>query len=167
VNGKSQHAKPAGPSHTWVEIGVVALTTLFGVIVIIGSLQAGIDWGAEGPRAGFFPFYLGLSIIIASAVNLYHALADRNDALFAEWGQLWQVLLVLAPTTLYVALIPYIGIYVASFVLVAVFMKWLGRYAWPLSLGVPAATIVLVYVMFEKWFLVPLPKGPIEDWLGL
>lgn len=167
MNGKSQHAKPAGPSHTWVEIGVVAFTTLFGVIVIIGSLQAGIDWGAEGPRAGFFPFYLGLFIIVASAVNLYCALADRSEALYAEWSQLRQVLLVLAPTALYVALIPYIGIYAASFVLVAVFMRWLGRYPWALSLAVPAGTVVLTYLMFEKWFLVPLPKGPIEDWLGL
>jgi hypothetical protein len=46
-------------------------------------------------------------------------------------------------------------------------MKWLGRYGWglvaALAIGVPA----VAYVMFEKWFLVPLPKGPIEDLLGL
>ena len=36
---------------------------VFGAIVIVGSLQVGINWGAEGPRAGFFPFYLGLLII--------------------------------------------------------------------------------------------------------
>jgi hypothetical protein len=45
-------------------------------------------------------------------------------------------------------------------------MKWLGRYDWPLvaavSLGVPLA----VFLIFEKWFLLPLPKGPIEAYLG-
>ena len=33
----------------------------------------------------------------------------------------------------------------------------------PIAIGVPLVT----YFTFEKWFLVPLPKGPIEDWLGL
>ena len=33
----------------------------------------------------------------------------------------------------------------------------------PIAIGVP----VVVYIVFERWFLMPLPKGPIEDWLGL
>jgi uncharacterized membrane protein (DUF485 family) len=73
---------------------------------------------------------------------------------------------VLVPTAIYVALIPWIGIYVASIILIAFFMKWLGRYHWPLvaavSLGVPLA----VFLIFERWFLLPLPKGPIEAYLG-
>jgi hypothetical protein len=24
----------------------------------------------------------------------------------------------------------------------------------------------VTFLIFEKWFLVPLPKGPIEDYLG-
>ena len=46
-------------------------------------------------------------------------------------------------------------------------MKWLGRYGWALTLAVAIGVPVLAYLMFEKWFLVPLPKGPIEDLLGL
>jgi putative tricarboxylic transport membrane protein len=160
---KSQHARLAGPSHTGVEIGVAALTTLFGAIVIVGSLQVGIGWGLEGPKAGFFPFYLGVLIVIASAINFVQIMMARSDALFAEWGQLKQVLAVVVPTTIYVALIPYIGIYVASILLIAIFMKWLGRYGWSLAITVSVGVTVLNYVLFEKWFLVPLPKGPIED----
>ena len=40
---------------------------MFGAIVLVGSLQVGIGWGAEGPRPGFFPFYIGLLIIGSSA----------------------------------------------------------------------------------------------------
>lgn len=160
---KSQHTRLAGPSHTGVEIGVAALTTLFGAIVIVGSLQVGIGWGLEGPKAGFFPFYLGVLIVIASAINFVQIMMARSDGLFAEWGQLKQVLAVVVPTTIYVALIPYIGIYVASILLIAIFMKWLGRYGWSLAITVSVGVTVLNYVLFEKWFLVPLPKGPIED----
>ncbi|MDO8535187.1 MAG: tripartite tricarboxylate transporter TctB family protein [Xanthobacteraceae bacterium] len=164
---KSQHTRLAGPSHTGTEIGVVAFMTLFGAIVIGGSLQVGIDWGVEGPKAGFFPFYLGVLIIISSAVNFVQIMMARSDALFAEWGQLRRVLAVVVPTTIYVALIPYAGIYLASALLIAAFMKWLGRYGWSLIVAVSAGVPIATYLLLERWFLIPLPKGPIEDFLGL
>ena len=74
---------------------------------------------------------------------------------------------VVIPTTVYVLAVPWIGIYVASMLLLAVFMKWLGRYGWGLTLAIAVGVPVIFYVMFEKWFLVPLPKGPLEDLLGL
>jgi putative tricarboxylic transport membrane protein len=51
--------------------------------------------------------------------------------------------------------------------LIGVFMKWLGRYSWPMVLAVAIGVPIITYVLFERWFLVPLPKGPLEDWLGL
>lgn len=156
-----------GPTHRSVEIGVAAFTALFALIVMAGSIQAGIGWGAEGPKAGFFPFYVGLMILASSIVNFGAAISQRPDGeLFAEWGQLGKVMAMLVPTALYVALIPWIGIYVASIILIAVFMRWLGRYNWGMvaavSLGVPLVT----FFVFERWFLLPLPKGPIEAYLG-
>src|SRR5215203_903391 len=161
----SEHWYGAGPSQPKVEIGVALVMAGFAVIVIIGSFKAGIGWGAEGPKAGFIPFYVGLIIQIASIVNLIQVSSERS-VLFAEWGQLTKVKSVVIPTTVYVGLIPYIGIYVASALLIAVFMKWLGSYNWtrvlPIAIGVP----VVVFAVFEKWFLVALPKGPIEEFFG-
>jgi putative tricarboxylic transport membrane protein len=157
----------AGPSHRAVEVGVALGTAGFAALVIVGSVKAGINWGAEGPRAGFFPFYIGLFILLASMVNLFSAYFDiPRDKLFAEWGQLLRVFSVIVPTTVFVALIPSLGIYVSSVLLIALFMKWLGKYPWHIvaavSIGVPIAT----FLVFEKWFLVPLPKGPVETMLG-
>jgi putative tricarboxylic transport membrane protein len=162
----SSHSGGAGPSHRAVEIGVAIAMLLFAAIVMYGAWLAGINWGAEGPRAGFFPFYVGLSILLATLVNLAHALSSDRTKLFAEWGQLRQVLSVVIPTAVYVALVPWIGLYVASFLLIAVFMKWLGRYTWVLTLGVAIAVPLIAFLLFERWFLVPLPKGPIEEMLG-
>jgi hypothetical protein len=157
----------AGPSHRLVELGVAIAMAVFALLVIGGSMAAGIDWGAEGPRAGFFPFYVGVMILVASAVNFLQIRAGRGDRLFAEWGQLRQVLAVVIPSTLYVLLVPWIGIYVASVLLIAVFMRWLGRYGWGLVALVSVGVPVITFVIFEKWFLVPLPKGPIEDLLRI
>ncbi len=163
----SRIARSEGPSHKMMEASITGLVGLFGVIVISGSLKAGINWGAEGPRAGFFPFYIGVCILIATAINLLSLFREERDGLFAEWVQLGQVMKVVIPTAIYVAAIPFLGLYVCSVVLIAWFMKTLGKYGWPLVLAISIGTPVITYIVFEKWFLVPLPKGPLEEWLGL
>jgi hypothetical protein len=167
VAEKSASTAGTGPSHRAVEIGVAIATVVFAAIVIGGSLQVGINWAADGPRAGFFPFYIALFILISGIVNLYHsALLPTGSRLFAEWGQLGQVLSVVIPSAIYVALVPWLGIYAASAILIAVFMKWIGRYGWALVISISILMPVITFVVFEKWFLVPLPKGPIEEFLG-
>ena len=162
----SPGAADSGPSHRLVEIGTALFIALFGAVVIYGSLQVGIGWGAEGPKAGFFPFYLGVIIIVASVVNLGAALSTGKRQ-FASWPQLRQVLSVIVPTAVYVAVIPTIGIYISSMLLIAGFMRWLGRYPWLLVVAIAVGVPIAFFLMFEKWFLVSLPKGPLEEWLGL
>ncbi|BAT57797.1 tripartite tricarboxylate transporter TctB family protein [Variibacter gotjawalensis] len=157
----------SGPAQRSVEVGVGLGILVFGAIVVWGSVSAGIGWGAEGPKAGFFPFYVGVVIVAASLFNLASALKIAPSVLFAEWSQLRQVLSVIIPTTVYVAAIPWLGLYVASFLLIAGFMRWLGKYGWGIIAAVSIGVPLLAYFAFEKWFLVPLPKGPLEDLLGL
>ena len=87
--------------------------------------------------------------------------------MFASWSQLRSVMSVVLPTAVYVGSLPYLGIYLTSMILIGSFMKWLGRYAWPITAAISIGVPLVTYFTFEKWFLVPLPKGPIEDWLGL
>ena len=167
----SEHSSEVGrrgPSHRWTELGVAAFCILFGAITIIGSMKAGSGWGPEGPKSGFFPFYVGVIIVLASAVNAIQLLMEPDDGkLFANWGELGQVMCVLVPTTIYALSIPYLGIYVASVILITLFMKWLGKYPWTITAAVALGAPFAIYLFFEKWFLIPLPKGPLEDLLGL
>jgi putative tricarboxylic transport membrane protein len=167
MSQSSQSSGGTGPSHRSVEIGVVLCMALLAVVGIVGSLQVGIGWGPEGPKAGFFPFYISLIVLISCAINLVSVLRERGGGLFAEWGQIRQVLSVVIPTTIYVFTVPVLGIYVSSGLLIGVFMKWLGRYSWLVVAAVAIAVPVMTYLMFERWFLVPLPKGPLENWMGL
>jgi len=156
-----------GPRQHLVEVGVAAFMVLLGIITVIGSLQVGIGWGAEGPKSGFFPFWIGLIVIATSLYNLVRAYTHGSRKLFANWHELTQVLKVVLPLTIYVGAIPWIGIYIASALLIAGFMRWIGRYGWLLTLTISIALPVVTYITFEMWFLVPLPKGPLEDLLGL
>jgi hypothetical protein len=149
---------------------VAALFFFFGAVVIADSTRLGFGWQeVHGPRPGYFPFYIGLLICIASVVNFARAFmlrGDRNKT-FVQVGQLKMVLTVLIPTAIYALLVTWIGIYASSVLFIGFFMRWLGKYPWWKVLTVSVGTIVVFYLVFEIWFKVPLPKGLVESFLGL
>lgn len=167
MSDQSETAVASGPSHRFVEAGVAVAMILFALIVIAGSVQAGIGWAADGPRAGFFPFYCALFVLAASIFNLFAAFSvDGRAGLFAEWSQLRQVLSVVFPSAVYVAIVPWVGMYVASVLLIVVFMAWIGGYRLSMAIAIAVPVMVATFLVFERWFLVPLPKGPLEAYLG-
>ena len=156
----------AGPLHRTVEVAVAGFMALLAIIGMYGSIRVGIGWGIEGPRAGFFPFWVSSFVLIASAVNIGMALRDLGDTkTFAKWHQLGKVFSVVVPTAVYAVLVPYVGIYVSSMMLIALFMRWFGKYKWPIIAGVAIGVPLFVLFMFEIWFLVPLPKGPVGNFI--
>jgi hypothetical protein len=155
--------------HKSAEIVVSALFLLAGALVMYDSVRLGASWGDDGPQPGYFPFYVGLIIVIAALVNLARGVMIRpeKNKPFVLAGQLKMVLTVLVPTALYAAAIIWIGIYAASILFIGFFMRWLGKYAWWKVAAVSVGVMVAFYFIFEIWFKVPLPKGPIEAFLGL
>jgi hypothetical protein len=166
----AQDDKARGDVRTcWVEIVVALLFVVVAAVVIVDSVRVGTTWGSDGPRAGYFPFYIGCILAITGAGIVVQALRHWKTLAaetFVTRDELKPVLTMLWPTIVYVALIVLLGIYVASAIYIGTFMLWQGKYKWPsalaVSLGVPIAT----FLMFEIWFLVPLPKGPLEHLLG-
>ncbi len=155
-----------GPAHRTFELAVAAGIGLFGTVVVYGALLAGIGWGFEGPQAGFFPFIIGVILLGATAVNIWHGWQGSRTKVFAEWDQLKQVGTVTWPIAVFIALVPYIGIYFAAMLLIAYFMMRISDYGPTrtaiIAIGVPLIT----FLVFERWFLVALPKGPIEAMFG-
>jgi hypothetical protein len=151
------------------ELAMAGFFLAVGALVIYDSARLGIGWADDGPRAGYFPFYVGLLICVSSLINGVRALLvpAAKDKAFVEAGQLKMVLMMLVPTTIYVAVIGWTGIYLASAVFIAFFMRWLGKYAWWKVAVVSVGTVVAFFLIFEIWFQVPLPKGPLEALLGL
>ena len=146
---------------------------ILGAVVIWDSSRLGAKWGSDGPEAGYFPFYIGLILCVASVVNFIAALRVEARESFVSVPSLKMILSVMIPTIVYVALIggmgpvPGLGIYVASAIFIALFMKWLGKYPWPITISVSLGVPVVFFLLFEIWFKVPLPKGPLEAALGL
>jgi len=151
----------------------VALLILgIGILVVGDSYRLGSRWGDDGPQSGYFPFYIGLLLCIASTATLLQVafvewkrrqefkgrVALHRDQ-FVAWSQLKRVFAVLLPASVYVLGVQLFGFYVASVVYIALFMVWLGKYPWPKSVAIGLGVSVSLFLMFEVWFKVPLFKG--------
>ena len=138
-----------------------------GGLVIFDAIRLGYDWGSDGPKSGFFPFWLAVAMVAACGLIVLQALRRRTDQPFVSRAQLRPVLSVLVPAAAMVLVTAVAGLYVAAAIYIAFYMRWVGRHSWlaivVLALGIPLVT----FVVFERWFLVPMPKGPLEAWLGL
>jgi len=166
----ANNSGPAGASARTVVIDLVvaALVFTFGAIVSFDSYRLGASWGSDGPQAGYFPFYIGLLICICGAVVFVQSFVrlGTDRKVFVTAGQFKQVLVILLPSAVYVFGVWLIGIYVSSLLFITLFMSFAGHYGWLRSAAVGLAVSLSAFVMFELWFKIPLPKGPVERLLG-
>lgn len=168
-------AEKSAASTKTVDIVVAIMFFALGALVMWDSKRLGSSWGSDGPEAGYFPFYIGVILCAAALINAIGAARAKRgrQQSFVSVGSLKMVFSVLLPTIVYVLFIggvgpiPGLGMYVPSVIFIAAFMMWLGKYKWLMSVAVSIGVVIVFFLMFEIWFKVPLPKGPLEAALGL
>jgi hypothetical protein len=136
------------------------------VVVLIEGLRLGIGWGTDGPEPGFFVFYLGVALLVAALFIVAAAVRKPGHGPFVGPGQLRSVATVFFPAVLMVVLTHLIGLYVSGAIYLAAYMRWIGRHRWATTALVAIGIPVVTFLIFEVWFLVPLPKGSLETRLG-
>lgn len=139
---------------------------LLGGVVLFDALRLGVGWGIDGPKSGFFPFWLALFMVVACGIIILQTFKRASGGKFVTREQLGPVFKVIWPATAMVLLTHFVGLYVAAVLYIGVYMRWVGRHSWLSVVGIAFAVPVVTFVIFELWFLVPMPKGPLENWLG-
>lgn len=145
-----------------VEAVVALIIFVVGVVVVFTAIELGHRWTPdEGPGSGYFPFYIGLIIAISSAAIFIQAVfgKSKNKEIFVDSEQLKRVLQILIPAIFYVIVVQMLGLYVASFIYITLFMIFLGKNSPIKSLIIAFCVNALFFAMFEVWFKVPLFKG--------
>ena len=167
VDAPAPDSPPVTSNRTVDAIVLLLLLALAGLMAF-DNWRTGISWAPEGPEAGYFPFYLSLILGAASLYGLRGALLRSSDesGTFVTRDQLRRVLQVFVPTLLFCLLTQWLGLYLASFLLVAGFMYAVGHINWWKSLLSGLLFTLIMFVTFELAFDVIMPKGPLEAALG-
>lgn len=161
---ESVAAPRTGMATNWVDAIVALVLLAVGIVVIFESRRLGSGWTSDGPGSGYFPFWIGVILLISALGILYQALIskDRNTEVFVDRVQIRRVLSVLLPATVYVFMVGLLGLYVASAIYIALFMIILGKYSRVKSVLVALIVNTVFFLMFEVWFKVPLFKGALD-----
>jgi putative tricarboxylic transport membrane protein len=154
-----------------VEIVAAILLLAFAGVMGFDNWRTGMGWAPDGPRAGYFPFYLSVILGCASLYWLVEASLRRPrraspPRAFLNREQVGRVLKVFVPTVLFCLATQLLGLYVASFLLVIGFMRYVGRIAWWKSVLTSTVFAVSMFVVFDLAFDVLMPKGPLEALFG-
>ena len=167
---KEMQDPPQGGGLTHSNVDAIAAVAIFliGVVMMVDNYKVGAGWATDGPQSGYFPFRIGAILCIAAAVVFFKALFGKNrkHKIFVPWKRFKLVLLVLVPTIVYVLAIQFAGIYVASTVFVAAFMRVMDKRSWAKVILISVGVSATLFWLFEIQFMVPLPKGPLEALFG-
>lgn len=172
MSHESGSEDPLGSAVSNRTMNVVVSLALMAVaaVVMINTYLLGAGWARGlGPDSGYFPFYIALIMFCTSGVTLIQHLVYRRpdgEGSFVGRGEFKMVLQVLIPSVIFVVAAIYVGIYIPMALFIAFFMVWHGGYSIWKAIPVAVLVPIALFVIFEIWFLVPLPKGPFEQWLG-
>ncbi len=151
-------------------VDVATSIVLFALACVLGydNWRTGMSWDASGPQAGYFPFYLCVILGGASLYGIVAAMRNRSEPAetFVTRAQLRRVMQVFAPTLLFCVAMQFLGLYVASFLLTAGFMRLIGRIALWKALLTAAIFTAAMFITFDVAFDVIMPKGPLEAAFG-
>jgi hypothetical protein len=159
---------PAVATRRTVDVVVSFLLLALALLLAFDNWRTGMSWDSTGPQAGYFPFYLSVILAGACLYGIGKEFLARGQAreTFVTRDQLRRVLQVFGPTLLFCLATQWLGLYVASFLLVAGFMALVGRIAVWKSVLTAFLFSLVMFVTFEIAFDVIMPKGPLEALFG-
>lgn len=150
--------------------------TIFAALILVGAfflvpqaLRLTVTWTAIGPGSGFFPFWLVVGVVFHAALILVQSLRapapPGRAAPFIEPESLRPLLIVFLPMVAVISLIGYLGIYIGGGLYLAGYMTFVGRQRWVAVALVSVLVPVVLFFIFERWFLLPMPKGTLLEYL--
>jgi putative tricarboxylic transport membrane protein len=121
----------------------------------------------DNPGPGFLPLLLGVAMAVmavALAVTVWTNGDDRvRRPFWPEREGLSKVSLTFAVILLFTALLEVTGYMVNIFFLFLVLLGPIGRQKWTLSISIATGATLACYLLFDKWLMIPLPRG---IWFG-
>ena len=159
---------PSVVSSGTIEIFVCLLLLALAATLGYDNWRTGASWDSTGPEPGYFPFYLSVILGGGSLYGLIAAFVAHRAASesFVTRAQARRVMAVFVPTLLFCLVMQFLGLYVASFLLIVGFMRLVGKIALWKSLLTAFLFTAIMFVTFDIAFDVIMPKGPLEAALG-
>ncbi len=131
---------------------------VLGLVIITISLTYGFGTFRR-PGPGLYPFFIGVAIFVFSMVLLISELRSPMGApIFAQKGHK-TFLLMIATFCLWIIVMPFLGYVIVTLLATYTFGKIMKLEGWWKPLAVSAGTALFIYLLFDYWLYIDLPRG--------
>ena len=121
----------------------------------------------DNPGPGFLPLLLAIAMAamaIALTVKVWRPrTAEVRSPFWPQRAGLFKVALAFSAILLFTVLLDIVGYMVNIFFLFLLLLRPIGRQKWAWSITISAGAMVVAYLLFDKWLMIPLPRG---IWFG-
>ena len=138
------------------------LLLILGIVIVLVSWGYGFGtWKRPGP--GLYPFFLGLIIILpfSLALIIRGFRAKKSERRFDK-SSLITFSLMIVSFIFWIVSLPVLGYVVATFCVTYALGKILRLEGWIRPLILSAGTSIFIYLLFDYWLYIDLPRGILE-----
>ena len=139
---------------TLVNVLTAAAVVVLGVAALVGSAALGVGT-ARKPGPGTWPMLVSVLLVVLGAALLLIARRTHDAEKFTRSG--WLVLAGLATMVGFVAVINVIGFEIPAALLCFVWLRFLGRESWRMSVITSLVVVAGFYLVFVAALAVPIP----------
>lgn len=133
----------------------------FGAYLVISSREFAY-WQDFGPGTGYFPFWLGVMLIILSVILLVQVFfshkTKKEKGFGFDKGSMYPCAALIGMFVCFL-LMEHLGFILPVVLFVLVFMEILEPKKWMLHAGVAVSTGLILYFVFSYWMGIPFPTG--------
>ena len=150
------------------ELLTAIVLSIVSILLMIKSAELTVGWvEGSGPGGGAWPFWLAGGMLLACLATIVRwftgATAEsRNTEPFISGKGLAVVIPAIGGLLLLLIGSHLIGIYFSIAIFLLLFIRFLGRHGWGLSIIMTVAAPIVVFMFFEWALKLPLPKGVSE-----
>jgi hypothetical protein len=134
------------------------------VLLATGGAIAYMSWSygfgsIARPGPGLYPFFVGTAIAIFAALLIASHLKAPPAPTPLEKGQRRTLVLMAATFCAWILAMPLLGYALVTGLATFAFCKTMKLEGWLQPLAISAGTALFVYLLFDKWLYIDLPRG--------
>lgn len=131
---------------------------VLGIFVAIVSL--GYGFGSLGrPGPGLYPFFVGAAIAACSLFLLLSQVRSQTGAPPLDRESATTLVLMAATFCFWILAMPLLGYVLVTLLATYGFCKVMKLEGWRKPLAVSAGTALFIYLLFDYWLYIDLPRG--------
>ena len=133
-------------------------------LLFLGLVISIISWGygfgsLRQPGPGLYPFFVGAAIAIFSVFLLISELRSATSKPVLDKERAKTLILMTATFCLWILVMPVLGYVPVTLVATFSFCKVMKLEGWRKPLAVSGGTALFIYLLFDYWLYIDLPRG--------